>query len=305
MECKRVNVLIGEPNTGKTNILEAVSLFSKDIAERFKDTLRFSIVSDLFFDFDISKHIEVRVNDQKGIFLFNPQRSEFEFKMYENENGLGGFSLDVNGGWKSHSDMGSGHSIFSYKYHPVEIFKNNNLSNLNSPNGDNIPALLYSNPGLKRIVSEFYKEMGYRLNINPVENKVMLTKEVNDELYNYPYALLSETLKRIVFIMLAIESNKNATLLLDEPEANTFPFYTKYIAERIALDSNQYFITTHNPYLLSSIIEKTSLNDLSVSITYMDNFETKIHSLPPAQIEELYDTDIFFNMDYFIADGVR
>ncbi|HFA49692.1 MAG TPA: hypothetical protein ENJ95_11840 [Bacteroidetes bacterium] len=305
MDCKRVNIFIGEPNTGKTNILEAISLFSKNVTERFKDMFRFSIVSDLFFDFDISKHIEILVDGQKGIFQFNPQNSEFEFKTFENNNDFGGFSVDSKGNWKSHLPMGGERSIFPYKYRPVEIFKNNNLSNLNSPNGDNMPALLYSNPKLKKVVSGFYKEMGYRLNINPVENKIMLTKEVNDELYNYPYALLSETIKRIVFIMLAIESNKDAALLLDEPEANTFPFYTKYIAERIALDSNQYFITTHNPYLLSSIVEKTPLNDLSVSITYMDNYETKIYSLPPAQIEELYDTDIFFNMDYFIADGVR
>lgn len=52
-------------------------------------------------------------------------------------------------------------------------------------------------------------------------------------------------------------------LVLDEPEANTFPKFTKILAERIAGDDrkNQFFITTHNPYLLHSLIKKTSSDD--------------------------------------------
>ncbi|MHA1431833.1 MAG: hypothetical protein ACTSRV_15795 [Candidatus Freyarchaeota archaeon] len=46
-------------------------------------------------------------------------------------------------------------------------------------------------------------------------------------------------------------------LVFEEPEAHAFPYYTKFLAEKIALDtSNQYFISTHNPYFLLSILEK-------------------------------------------------
>ncbi|MBK9017016.1 MAG: AAA family ATPase [Saprospiraceae bacterium] len=48
LDCKRVNVFIGEPNKGKTNILEGVALTSMMLPENFSDTFRYSIVSDLF-----------------------------------------------------------------------------------------------------------------------------------------------------------------------------------------------------------------------------------------------------------------
>ena len=63
----------------------------------------------------------------------------------------------------------------------------------------------------------------------------------------------------MVFYMAAIESNRNATLVFEEPEAHAFPYYIKHLAECIALDENknQYFIATHNPYLLTAIWEKS------------------------------------------------
>ena len=105
--------------------------------------------------------------------------------------------------------------------------------------------------------------------------------------------------------MAALESNKDATLLLDEPEANTFPFYTKYLAERIALDeTNQFFITTHNPYLLSSVVEKTPLKDLTVFVTRMEKFETKVKQIPDKKLSELLelDSDAFFNLDKLVEE---
>ncbi|NJK86128.1 MAG: ATP-binding protein [Bacteroidales bacterium] len=90
-----------------------------------------------------------------------------------------------------------------------------------------------------------------RLTLKPTENDLEISKLIEDELYSYPYFTLSETLQRIIFYSTAIKSNKDSVILFDEPESNTFPFYTKYLAELIALDkTNQFFITTHNPYLL-------------------------------------------------------
>ncbi len=49
LNCKRINVFIGEPNTGKSNILEAVVGLPSFIAHRFKlqDAVRFERLSNL------------------------------------------------------------------------------------------------------------------------------------------------------------------------------------------------------------------------------------------------------------------
>jgi len=142
------------------------------------------------------------------------------------------------------------------------------------------------------------------LTLKPADNELLASKVIDDEIYTYPYFSISETLQRIIFYTIAIKSNKGNILLFDEPESNTFPFYTKFIAERIALDNdNQFFITTHNPYLLLSLIEKSKEEDLNVCIVQMKDFQTVITQLQQNQISEVLDlnTDVFFNFDKILG----
>lgn len=86
---------------------------------------------------------------------------------------------------------------------------------------------------------------------------------------------------------------------IKEPEAHSFPYYTKYLAERIALDKrNQYFISTHNPYLLLTLIEKTPTNDLAVYITYYENYQTKVKMLSTNELDKILrrEIDVFFSI---------
>ena len=50
-DAKRVNLFIGEPNTGKTNILEALALLSEGVhgPAEFKEVFRFRSVAELFY----------------------------------------------------------------------------------------------------------------------------------------------------------------------------------------------------------------------------------------------------------------
>jgi AAA15 family ATPase/GTPase len=174
------------------------------------------------------------------------------------------------------------------------------MPHLSVPFGDNLPSLLLSNTEYKKWVSEFLKSKGLTLTLKPAENEIMVSKLVDDEIYSYPYSSLSETLQRIIFYTIALKSNKDNVILFDEPESNTFPFYTKYLAERIALDgTNQFFITTHNPYMLLSLIEKSKAADINVCIVQMENYQTNISVLKGNQVAEIIDlnSDVFFNFD--------
>ena len=135
----------------------------------------------------------------------------------------------------------------------------------------------------------------------PQENEVEIQKQIDDVGISYPYVVISDTLQRILFYTIAIESNKNSTLIFEEPEAHAFPYYTKFLGEKIALDmTNQYFIATHNPYLLESIIEKTKKEDINVFVTYFQDYQTKVKRLNSEEISELLDSDPFFNLELFI-----
>lgn len=125
-------------------------------------------------------------------------------------------------------------------------------------------------------------------------------------LISYPYTSSSETLRRMLFYRLAAETNRKTILLFDEPEANTFPMFTKLFAEQIAADDhgNSFFLTTHSPYLLGSLIEKTPKVELAVILCRMENFETKAKVLEQSEVQELLNlgADAFFNLDRFTGE---
>lgn len=151
------------------------------------------------------------------------------------------------------------------------------------------------------MISSFLRDRKFRLNINTANNEILVVKEIEEEIYSFPYFTISETFQRIIFLMLAMESNNDSILVFDEPEANTFPYYTKFIAEQITYDeSNQFFISTHNPYFLSAIVEKAKIEDVAVYITYMDEqYQTQLKKIDDSQMGEVLDlsSDVFFNLD--------
>ena len=149
------------------------------------------------------------------------------------------------------------------------------------------------------MLSPFNLRLGFRIQ----ENKIEVLKEYEDVIISYPYSLISETLQRTIFYLAAVVSNDNSILVFEEPEAHSFPFYTKYLAEKIALDStNQYFISTHNPYFILSILEKAKKTEIQIFITYFENYKTKIKPLNESDIEEILNLgmDVFFNLERFL-----
>ena len=66
MDCKRINVLIGRPNVGKSNILEALSLFIAPYGDPNKrlleDYIRYEKLNNLFYFLDRKNQISVKTN---------------------------------------------------------------------------------------------------------------------------------------------------------------------------------------------------------------------------------------------------
>lgn len=307
--CKKLNVFIGEPNSGKSNLIEAFTLQSKVLSTLGinHQIFRYKTISDLFYDFDTSKSIEVNT-DQKQLILKYSERADGRIDDQFHLTIIGGgkqssFGINHAGGM-SHQIVNRDSNVLFYEFKRLEQYPKIFHPNLSPPYGENLPSYLLSNSELKKWVSEFLKSKSFKLTFKPNENEILFSKLIDDEIYSFQYLTLSETLQRIIFYTIAVKSNKDSIILIDEPETNTFPLYTKELAERIAADeTNQFFLTTHNPYLLLSLIEKSKKDNINVFITQMKDFKTVVHELTEKQITEVLDlnSDVFFNFDKILA----
>jgi hypothetical protein len=332
IDCKRINLFIGEPNTGKSNILEALGLLSwltyakvapqqKDSQDSFKlivspqpyyprlfDFIRFIGVQDLFRDGLIDDKMEILVKKDKEIgieMMLMPNFLVIEKKV-EGIVNQKIIQLDFNG---DVTGISSGVTDFSsikfYRFKKEQFFfQHNTSSHLLPSSGSNLFSLVMGNKRLREIMTQFYRESDLTLVLKPRGMAFEIQSKREDFVFSYPYISVSDTLQRIIFYIIAMESNENSTLIFEEPESNAFPYFTKYLGERIAkYNSNQFFISTHNPYLLSSIMEKANKDSMNVFVTFIEDFQTKVVLLTSDQISEILDSDPFFNLDKFTDRG--
>jgi len=302
LECKKVNIFIGEPNAGKSNIIEGISLLSDSILD-LSALCRYRTLSDLFFDNQTGQGILVRLGDQFSEISWSSfERIPFNFLSGHHMTPVYQKRLEATGKGEIKPFISENQTgINLYKFNSSSTYRNPNPGKLLPPFGENLFSIIATNEAFRSQVRDIFRPLGFKLNIRPDDLEVLISKEKGEDIFSYSFQNISETLRRIVFFRACLETNQNSTILFDEPEANTFPFYTKYLAERIALDeSNQYFLTTHNPYLLRSIVEKTKKDDLNVCVTYMEDYTTKVRPLSVTELDEVLDIDSFFNLDLFL-----
>ncbi|USS41784.1 AAA family ATPase [Thermococcus aggregans] len=299
--CKRINIFIGKPNVGKSNILEAIGILSfGGYGGSLSDFVRFENIGNLFYDNDVNEPVEISAESNK----FKMQFDGSVFVGRYGDSNEVGFEYNGRriGGTIPVKDL---RPFKFYRFKKLREFRSHNLEFLLPPHGRNLLTVLLTHKELKSTIAEIFKSYGLRIALKPQENKIEVVKLFEDILIGYPYSLVSDTLQRVVFYLAAIESNKDSILAFEEPEAHAFPYYTKFLAERIALDnSNQYFISTHNPYFLLSVLEKTPLEDINVFVVYFEDYQTKVKRLSKGNLEEIMDLelDVFFNIDRFLGE---
>jgi AAA15 family ATPase/GTPase len=302
LDCKRINLFIGEPNTGKSNILEGIGFLSHMfIGGAIRGFVRFENMRDLFNDQILDNNIKIGF-DEKTLEITFKEGSFWGHYFDGKTQHSNIFQYDYAGsGWKpSQPDF----SQFKfYRFIARQNFPDQRSEFLIPPNGDNLLAVILVRGGLRTLTKQIFDHFGLTLVFEPHEGRIKVQKQLEDIIVAFPYSLASETLQRLVFYLTAIHSNKNSVLAFEEPEAHAFPYYTKYLAEIIALNKNenQYFISTHNPYFLLSILEKTPKKEVAIFNTQLEKYQTKARALTEHDMKEVLEkgVDVFFNIERF------
>ena len=302
LECNKINLFIGEPNAGKSNILEALGLFSFIRFGRVEDFVRLESMTNLFHDENLDEILLIDADSKALEIVFRDDI--FQGRCYDKESNENDFSFSFDFKLRgSQSMIKEPFPIRFYRFSLRKEFNRKEAEFLLPPSGENLLAIIRSHKKIKEAISNLLEPFKLRLVFRLQENKIEVMNQQQNEIVTYPYWLLSDTLQRIIFYTTAIDSNKDSILIFEEPESNSFPYYTKSLGEKIAFDEfNQYFIATHNPYLLLSILEKSKKNSVNVFITYYRDYETRVKHLDEEQISELMNFDPFFNLGDFITE---
>ncbi len=316
LDCKRINLFIGEPNTGKSNILEALGFLSWCArGGSLVEYVRLEKLSDLFYDgitsqgnwaLKLRTQLPTAYGCQPAVHGFYDS-GQFRFGTYLegppffNARYVPGLSGDPAYGFNQ-TQFGF---IHFYRFQTLTQYPSDDTNYLQAPKGENLAALLRASKEIGRLAREYFTPSGLLLVVKPQEQKIEIQKQAEGVALSFPYSISSDTLQRMIFYMAAIESNKNATLVFEEPEVHSFPYYVKHLGERIAMDenNNQYFIATHNPYLLTAIWEKSSADDVAVFATYYRNYETRVKALTEEDMASLMEGDPFFGVSHLVKDA--
>ncbi len=294
LPCRRVNLFIGEPNTGKSNILEALGILSWcGVGGAISSFVRFQKTHYLFYDGFTDEPIQIELQGKPaGAFVLKMEKGRFPCYFRNQEVA----TLSYDGGTVSRQVELS--SIRKYRFRPQEKFASAEPGGLIPPDGPNLFWAIYGTKALREWTNNLFRPYGLSVVLKPHEQMIELQKLQDGVVISYPFAACSETLQRSVFYYVAVASNREAVLVFEEPEAHAFPYYTKYLSEQIALDSsNQYFIATHNPYLLTAVLEKADREEVALFAVQYKDYQTKATALTEEQVGRLLDADPFLGLN--------
>lgn len=318
LDLKRINILIGAPNTGKSNILECLSFFSSAYYRRFgsafREFVRHEKTADLFYDADTQNAVDV-------ITQFDDKTAN-RFILSFNNGGYQAFLSTSQGG--TGASMGGDQQTLSnvhieklgeeflgkykfYKYVDGSPVGGQQGAPLLPPSGSNLMSVLITEKEIRNLITRLIAPSGLRLGLRVKETKIELIRESEDVIISYPFEVLSDTFKRLMFFLAAILTNKKSILIFEEPESHAFPYYAKYLAEKIVSDrgENQYFMSTHNPYFLQAAVARANKDEIAVFVTRYKEYQTSATRLSDEDMGLLVeaDADVFFQLDRFVGSS--
>lgn len=298
--CNRINVFIGMPNAGKSNILEALGitgyLSKTKKSGSFKDYVRYQYDYELFFKGLNRESIQINFNDK----FFLKIAEKIEFSDLELP-----IPIPMIGSNLFYIVNFSNENLYNVKKYSFDNSKEQQRGEdvLESPFGENIGQILSLNKDLKNFFVSYLRMNNLKMVIKSGTLELVLQKDLSDgTVFELPYNMIADTLQRLIFYKAAIMSNKNSVLLFEEPEAHCFEPYILEFTNSVKYDKNdnQYFIVTHSDFIIQEFLreEESKLNTNIYLVNNVDG-ETRVKLLEKEKNEDVYELGMnpFFNFE--------
>ena len=308
LECERINLFVGKPNVGKSNLLEALALFGPNYLNSglgfAKNLIRYESIADIFYDQNVfDEKIEITAKGFGQVEISIRQEQVF-YEMKGRGKDFLTIETDLTGNnLKYNFDKNKLLSpVKRYQFPESQKFeKKSNWLFLSPPNGDNLITILQTNKTFREEVSDIFEPYGLELFVDTHGSRIEIVKKRDGILFKTPFSLIADTLRRYMFHLAAIESNRNSVLLFEEPESHNYPPYITQLANRIIQEkTNQYFITTHSPFLFNTLVEEAK--GIAIFLLEYEDFQTKVRRLSEDNLREIldYGLNIFTEHDFFV-----
>ena len=308
LTCRKVNVFIGPPDTGKTNILDALNFLSRmgwgwpiDSSLRLAQEPGFEA---LFFRQFFDKPIEIVTDDTAVRIGLKGSDRRIHVDLLGDQRVVQSWDL----AWGESLSAPQLQDIRLYSFNGAEQWQYNTGvplgdSAIATPHGGNLMYIARHNQEVYDFLKELVSGLDWKLRFDQVAKRFRLSEVRQDDIIDYNLELLSDSIKRFFFFGAILLTSKNAVLVFDEPDVQAFPPYPKELGRMIAEDeTNQFFVSTHNPYILAELAEKTPRDDLGLFVCRRDpDHGTGARMLEADEVEQVIDwgASTFFNLSKF------
>lgn len=326
--CKRINVFVGPPNVGKSNILEGLSLFgyaNKKKTISLKEIIRYEELSDIFFDGNVDEKAVISFTDDGllgGVFHFSLKYidsdkiilTSFVGKSgaFEGDKLLKGDDVEFEKSgeiltisyYKGSFHIYPNFEVKKYYFSNVSFNSNESVKQLAFPNGRNLFEILANHKIAKELAVGLFKKYELKLYFDKSANDFKLVKQFgNDVIFPIPFSQIADTLQRLLFYLAAIVTNNDSVLLFEEPESHMYPPYISKFTSQMMYDknNNQFFLATHSPYVLNDLLDQVR-EEVAIYICSYVNGETVIQRMTDEEMLEAaqYGHDFFMNLENFV-----
>ena len=306
--CRRYNLFVGRPNVGKSNLIEALSLLSIPFVMRGKEhslrqLVRAEHIGELFFDGNVHEPILVDCGPMGSATVSSIPNDGAEIQLRLGEQPACSYALstEMELSTAARQDTAAP-QVLAYKPVPNVSPNIQGSSQLFPPAGPNLMEVVRQLPQLRDEISHLISSYGLKMVFDGVTNELKAMKQKSDEIFLIPFNSLADSLQRLIFYKAAIQSNHGKAICLEEPETHTFPPYIASVMQDVIdADDNQFFISTHSPYVANCLLESVPDN-LAIWFVNMSSGVTTIRQATDDELKEIvrYGVDLFFNMETYL-----